>query len=325
MDVAEGVSRKPVRFGAAVGLNRTDWPAVRDACLRAEASGWDSVWVEDHLLADEGDWHDPKLEGWATLAALAVLTSRVRLGHLVLANTLRNPGLTAKLASTLDHLSDGRMVLGIGGGWFEREHEAFGIDFGSGPGERLDRLDESVRYIRRLLDGETFSEVGRFYAFTDAVCAPAPVQRRLPILIGGNGRRKTLRTVATSADIWNTYEPEPFFRSLEVLKEHCQNVGRDFTEIEVTLCQVAVIRDDPAQAIAVHKVVAAEHGLAGDTPEDPPKLQLDLWGSPEQVAEGLQPFIAAGVDEVIVVFRSPFDLETVERIGEVRSALEVRR
>ena len=138
-----GLTRR-MRFGAAFWINRFDWPTLRDACLAVERAGWDGLWVDDHLLADEGDPGDAKLEGWATLAALAVLTERVRLGLLVGANTFRSPGLTAKLATTVDHLSDGRSVLGLGGGWFEREHDAFGLDFGSGFGERLDRLDEAT-------------------------------------------------------------------------------------------------------------------------------------------------------------------------------------
>src|SRR5204863_6394463 len=132
-------------------------------CLAVEAAGFDSLWLDDHLLSDEGDWHDPKLEGWASLAALAALTNRVDLGLLVAANTFRNPGLTAKLATTLDHLSDGRFILGLGGGWFEREHEAFGLDFGAGFGERLDRLEESIGLIARLLAGEQVTDEGRFY------------------------------------------------------------------------------------------------------------------------------------------------------------------
>ena len=150
-----------MRFGAAFWIQRTTWPELRDACLAAERAGWDSLWVDDHLLADEGDPSDPKLEGWATISALATVTRRVRLGLLVGANTFRGPGLTAKLATTVDHLSGGRFVLGLGGGWFEPEHDAFGLDFGSGFGERLDRLDESVGLIRRLLDGERVTHEGR--------------------------------------------------------------------------------------------------------------------------------------------------------------------
>src|SRR4029079_14216301 len=121
-----------VRFGAAFWIQRTDWPGLRDACLAAERAGWDTIWLDDHLLSDEASPDDPKLEGWASLHAVASVTSRARLGLLVSSTTFRNPGVIAKLATTLDHVSGGRAVLGLGGGWFDREHEAFGIDFGSG-------------------------------------------------------------------------------------------------------------------------------------------------------------------------------------------------
>jgi alkanesulfonate monooxygenase SsuD/methylene tetrahydromethanopterin reductase-like flavin-dependent oxidoreductase (luciferase family) len=137
-----------MRFGAAFWVQGTGWPDLREAILRAEAAGYDDLWIDDHLLSDEGDWHSGKLEGWTTLAAVAAITSRARLGLMVAANTLRNPGLTAKMATTLDHVSGGRAILGIGAGWFEREHEAFGFDFGSGFGERLDRLAEAVPLMR---------------------------------------------------------------------------------------------------------------------------------------------------------------------------------
>src|SRR3954469_14280553 len=147
----------PVRIGAAFWVQRTDWPSLRIAVEAADAAGVDDVWIDDHLLSDEGDSSDGKLEAWSTLSAVAAVTTRTRLGHLVAANTFPTPDLTAKLATTLDHLSGGRAILGLGGGWFEEEHAAFGIDFGSGFGERLDRLAESVEVIRRLLDGERFS------------------------------------------------------------------------------------------------------------------------------------------------------------------------
>jgi alkanesulfonate monooxygenase SsuD/methylene tetrahydromethanopterin reductase-like flavin-dependent oxidoreductase (luciferase family) len=166
-----------VRFGAAFWIQRTDWPDLRDAALAAEQAGFDSLWLDDHLLSDEGDWRDAKLEGWLALTALAPLT-HVRLGHLVVANTFRNPGLTAKMAATLDNISGGRFVLGLGGGWFGREHEAFGLDFGSGFGERLDRLEEATDIIERLLAGEHVTYHGRFYDIEDAICEPRPVQPR---------------------------------------------------------------------------------------------------------------------------------------------------
>ncbi|HEV2006347.1 MAG TPA: LLM class flavin-dependent oxidoreductase, partial [Candidatus Limnocylindrales bacterium] len=116
-----------MRFGAAFWMQQTDWPSLRDACLAAEAAGFESLWLDDHLLSDEGDSRGAKFEGWTSLAALAALTTRPTLGLLVAANTLRNPGLTAKMAATIDNVSSGRFILGIGGGWFEREHEAFGF------------------------------------------------------------------------------------------------------------------------------------------------------------------------------------------------------
>src|SRR4051794_41594721 len=181
-------------------------------------------------MAIFGPWEQPIFEGWMALAAVAQATTKLRLGLMVGANTFRNPGLTAKLATTLDHVSDGRAVLGIGGAWFEREHDAFGFDetWGSGVGERLDRLDESVMLLRRLLDGERVTHEGRFYSMRDALCEPRPVQDRLPILVGGSGPKKTLRTVAQRADAWNTSGAIDEARSsLAILDEHCAAVGRD--------------------------------------------------------------------------------------------------
>jgi F420-dependent oxidoreductase-like protein len=311
-----------MRFGAAFWIHRTDWPSLRDACLAAERAGWDSLWLDDHLLPDEGDWHDPKLEAWSTLSAIAALTERVRLGLLVSANTFRNAGLTAKLATTLDHVSGGRAVLGIGGGWFEREHEAFGIEFGSGHGERLDRLDEAVGLIRRLLDGETVTHEGPFYAMRDALCRPRPIQARLPILIGGSGPRKTLRTTAAYADLWNAYgQPDAIAASDAVLRAHCQDLGRDEDEIARTVTQDAVIRDTTEAARAVYDELAAIHRLEEKTGAESGARYVILTGPPAEIAEQLRDYEAVGVNEVMWIFRHPFDLETIERIDEVRTAL----
>jgi F420-dependent oxidoreductase-like protein len=311
-----------LRFGAAFWINRTDWPELRDACLAVERAGWDSLWVDDHLLADEGDPADPKLEGWTTLAALAVLTERVRLGLLVAANTFRAPGLTAKLATTIDQLSGGRAVLGIGGGWFAREHEAFGIDFGTGFGDRLDRLDEAVGLIRRLLDGERITHEGRFYALHDALCEPRPIQARLPILIGGSGPTKTLRTTARYANLWNGYgPPETIAATSEILRERCAEIGRPFAEIERTVTLHGVMRDTAAKAESAWDAVAQRHGLVGRVGSDGSDRGLTVGGPPSEVAAYLDGYRKIGVSEVTFVFRSPFDLETIERIAEVRAAL----
>jgi alkanesulfonate monooxygenase SsuD/methylene tetrahydromethanopterin reductase-like flavin-dependent oxidoreductase (luciferase family) len=311
-----------MRFGAAYWIQRTDWPALRDACTAAERAGFDTLWLDDHLLADEGDWHDGKLEGWATLAALAPLTTTARLGLLVAANTFRNPGLTAKLATTLDHLSNGRLILGIGGGWFDREHEAFGLNFGSGFGERLDRLEESVGLIERLLAGEQVTHHGRFYSMVDALCAPRPIQARLPILIGGSGREKTLRTTARHADLWNGYgEPARIAETSDVLRQRCEEIGRPFDAIERTVTMEVVIRASESEARKAYEAVEDRHGIRGCIGSDGSPRGLNAAGPPEVVADYVRQYESLGIAEVIWIFRNPFDLETMSRLGEVRAFL----
>ncbi|HET7703951.1 MAG TPA: TIGR03560 family F420-dependent LLM class oxidoreductase [Candidatus Limnocylindrales bacterium] len=309
----------PVRFGAQLWVQQTSWRELCDAALTAEREGWDGVWVWDHLLAIFGPWEQPIFEGWTTLGAFAAVTSRVRLGLMVGANTVRNPGLTAKLATTLDHVSDGRAVLGIGGAWFEREHEAFGIDFGSGFGERLDRLDEAVMLMRRLLDGERIAHhEGRFYQMHDALVEPRPIQPRLPILIGGSGPKKTLRTTARYADAWNTNgELAKVRQDVATLEAHCADVGRDPAEIERTVSFPILIRDRAADAEAAW----AERMRANGTPDAGKNLPY-LLGSPAQVADAIRPFRdELGFHHVIVRFPAPHDRETLARIGEVRELL----
>jgi F420-dependent oxidoreductase-like protein len=311
-----------LRFGAAFWIQRTDWRGLAAAATAVEDAGWDSLWLDDHLLSDEGDWHDPKLEGWTALAAVASLTGRLRLGLLVSSTTFRNPGLIAKLATTIDHVSEGRSVLGLGGGWFEQEHHAFGFDFGEGFGERLDRLDEATMLIRRLLDGELVTHRGRFYELHDALCMPRPVQARLPILIGGSGPRKTLRTTALYADLWNGYgAPDRIAATSAVLRERCEEVGRPFEAIERTATAHFVIRDTAALADEAWAAIAARHGLAGHLGSDGTDRGLTAGGSPAEIATYVSGYRDAGVSEVVFVFRDPFDLETIGRIGEVKRAL----
>jgi F420-dependent oxidoreductase-like protein len=307
---------QPVRVGAAFWVQRTDWPSLREAVVAAEAAGADDLWIDDHLLTDEGDADDPKLEGWSTLAAVAAVTNRARLGLLVAANTFRNPGLTAKIATTVDHISSGRLNLGIGGGWFAEEHEAFGIEFGSGFGERLDRLAESVEIIRRLLDGERFSFDGRFYCLHDALAAPRPVQPHLPILVGGSGPQKTLRIVARHADLWNAYgPPESLTATDAILRERCDEVGRDEAEIERTVNLNVVVRSTRAEAERAWKSYATAH-----RPREG-EGQLVVGGPIEEVAAMLVEYARAGFRHPILIFRSPWDLETIGSLGAIREAV----
>jgi alkanesulfonate monooxygenase SsuD/methylene tetrahydromethanopterin reductase-like flavin-dependent oxidoreductase (luciferase family) len=306
-----------VRFGLQLWSQSTDWPGFRDAALAAEAHGWDSVWTWDHLLAIFGPWEQPILEGWSAMAALGPLTTRVRLGLMVGANTFRNPGLTAKLAATLDHLSGGRAVLGIGGAWFDREHDAFGFDFGTSAGARLDRLDESVMLMRRLLDGERFSHDGPAYTFHDALLAPPPIQAHLPILIGGSGRRKTLRTVAQRADGWNTAGTLAEVRdALGALEAHAAAVGRDLATLEKTVSFPIVIDDDAVEARARAEALMAANAVTSMGPGPV------LTGSPSAVAEAIRPYRDLGFGTVIVRMPAPYDIQTIERIADVAAALD---
>ena len=250
-----------IKLGILLWSRRATWPEMLDAAKRVDRLGYAHLWTWDHLYAIFGDPYQPIFEGPSLLAAWARETEQTRLGLLVGANTFRNPGLVAKQATTLDHVSDGRAILGIGGAWMEPEHRAHGIDFGSGFGQRLDWLDESVSAIRRVLDGESVTSApGGRYAFDDLRHAPLPVQPHLPIMIGGSGEKKTLRTVARYADLWNAMgTPETLAHKVDVLRGHCDAVGRDIAEIEFTLGIKATIRDSQAEAERVWTAAIAHN------------------------------------------------------------------
>ena len=306
-----------VRIGFLLWPQTDAWPPLRDAAVRAERNGAASLWTWDHLMSIVGPWEGPILEGWSVLSGWAAVTERATLGLMVGANTFRNPGLTAKLAVTLDHQSNGRAILGIGGAWFEREHEGYGIDFGSGFGERLDRLDESVRVMRRLLDGERFDHEGPIYPMHDALAAPRPVQPHLPIMIGGSGPQKTLRTLARYGDMWNTGGSLEALRTKDAtMRERCAEIGRDPESIEKTFSVDMILRDTREAAVARYREIAELGGFADDDEEDPPHV-----GTPEQVADSLRPMIGLGFRHFLVDMPSPYDAETIDRFGEVLELL----
>ena len=301
-----------VKLGVLLWPQTASWPEIRDAAALADRSGAASLWTWDHLNSIVGPWEGPILEGWSVLAGWSQVTERATLGLMVAANTFRNPGLTAKLATTLDHLSGGRAVLGLGGAWFEREHEAYGIDFGSGFGERLDRLDEAVMLVRRLLDGETVTHDGPVYPMRDAICTPRPVQVRLPIMIGGSGPKKTLRTLATYGDQWNAMGELPKLTERDaILREHCARIGRDDTEIERTTTVDIVIRDTHEAGLAYYQARLTANGEEFD-----PDWNFFV-GTPADIAEGLQPLLALGFRHVLIDMPAPYDTETIGRLGEL--------
>ena len=312
--------RFPVRVGGLIWPQVGSWQDIRTAATAADRAGLDSLWTWDHLYAIVGDPHQPIFEGWTMLAAWAELTDRAMLGLMVGANTFRNPGLVAKTAVTVDHASNGRCWLGLGGAWFEDEHLAYGIDFGSGFGERLDWLEESVAAIRAMLAGGTAnSPEGGAYAFSDAIVQPPPFNGpgRLPIMVGGSGEKKTLRTVARHADGWNAYETiDVMRRKVDVLAAHCADAGRDIGQIEFTFGPYCVIRDDPAEA---RRVLTGQLANNGESFE--PRPETDFTGPPELIAERWRPYLELGFTHLIVDLPAPYDHETIERLPEVRALL----
>lgn len=310
-----------LRLGILLWSQATEWPPMVEAARRVDELGYEHLWTWDHVYAIYGDPYQPIFEGYSVLAAWAMATERTRLGLLVGANTFRNPGLVAKTVATLDHISGGRAIMGLGGAWFDLEHEAHGLDFGSGFGQRLDWLDESVGAIRTLLDGGEVTYASDRYRFEKLRHQPVPLQGHLPIMIGGGGERKTLRTVARYADMWNVFgSPDVLARKDAILREHCAAVGRDPAAIERSVGCKMVIRDDAAEA----ERVWADQMVHNRTPREDWDGPETLWlGTPGQIAATIRDRVAVGFSTIIVEMPAPYDLETIERlIGEVKPMVE---
>lgn len=217
-------------FGIVTGQHWRTWDEMVEQWEWADASGWDSAWAFDHFFSLRDGELGPCLEGWTLLAALAVKTTRVQVGLLVTGNTHRNPAVLAKQAVTVDIISGGRSILGMGAAWNEREHQAYGIDFPSAR-ERVDRFGEAMEVISLLERQERTSFHGAFYRVEEAPFEPRPVFGHIPVLIGSTGKRM-LRHVARYADQWDGGGSPEEFRALgEQLHARCVEVGRDPAEI----------------------------------------------------------------------------------------------
>jgi alkanesulfonate monooxygenase SsuD/methylene tetrahydromethanopterin reductase-like flavin-dependent oxidoreductase (luciferase family) len=314
--------RGRVRIGLDLDPTQGSWAEMATVVRMADELGYDSLWTWDHLYGTD----DPRqriFEGWTTIAAWAALTTTPTVGLLVGANTFRNPGLVAKCAVTVDHISQGRCVLGLGAGWRPREHHDHGLDFGSGFGERLAWLEESVAAVSALLRGDVVtSPSGGRYAFEGLRHAPTPWDGpgRLPILIGGGGERRTIPIAARYADIWHHRGSVDYLaRKLDVLIAACAAVGRDPAGIELAFDPHVIIRDDPAAALAVHERSLAAHLQTLGVPPDP----TEHWfGPPDEIVERWRPYLALGFRHLIVDLPSPYDQETVTRMPEVRALAE---
>jgi F420-dependent oxidoreductase-like protein len=264
--------------------NSHPWEEIQRSCVRADETGWDGIWFADHFMPFSEDTSGPVHEAWATLAALAAVTRRARLGPLVVGNTYRNPAVLLKTAATVDHVSGGRLVLGIGAGWQENEHRAYGIEFGSFS-ERFEKLEESLRILRALRDDGRAELDGRHYTMADAPLSPRPAGP-LPILIGGGGERKTLRLVARYAEEWNVWgTPDVLAAKGRVLDEHCEREGRDPDSIQRSAVALLFLCDTEERAAQLR---------------ERPIGRPCLIGTPSQLHEQLQAFVDAGVHEVIV-------------------------
>ena len=311
-----------LKLGILLWNQATDWPSYQAAVEKVDELGYDHLWAWDHLYAIFGDPLQPIFEGWASLSAAAMATKHLRLGLLVGANTFRNPGVVAKLATTLDHISGGRAILGLGGAWMEPEHTAYGIDFGSGFGQRLDWLEESVAGVHAMLDGKAVTSApGGRYRFEAAEVHPRPLQAHLPIMIGGSGEKKTLRTVARHADLWNAMGDVDLLRhKVEVLRGHCDAEGRDIAEIDFTLGVKLTIRDSAAESERVWAAAMAHNKTPMSWVED----DVTFFNvTPEQAVERLAPYVELGFRTIISEQPAPYDTETLERfIGEVKPLLE---
>ena len=266
----------------------TDWPELLSRCQHAEATGWDGLWFADHFMPNEEDVAPPVNESFTVLAALAASVPRVRIGHMVAGNTYRHPAVTAKMAAGIDRISGGRFVLGLGAGWQENEHRAYGLPFYT-TAERLARLDEACQIVTSLFANERTTFDGAYYRLDDAPLSPKPLQDPLPLMIGGGGERVTLRIAAKYAHEWNAFgTPEVMKHKSEVLDRHCAEVGRDPAMISrsVGLTLEPNERADVdaiKRAVSAYAAVGMDEIIVGD---------FTLGGGGQQLLDAMDRFIS---------------------------------
>lgn len=260
------------------------WSEILYLAQHVEKTGWEGIWFADHFMPNAADTSGPWNECWTTLAALAATVPRIRIGPLVTGNTYRHPAVLAKMAATVDQLSGGRLVLGLGAGWQENEHRAYGIPFYT-TGERLRRLEEACQVIKALFQDDQSDFEGKYYQLQDAPLYPKPLQNPLPLLIGGGGEKVTLRIAARYADEWNVWgDPEILRHKMAVLDRHCAEVGRDPQQIKRSAQALVMLTDDQA---ALEKMRS----------RGPFSV---IGGSVEELRATVAAYAEAGVDELIV-------------------------
>ncbi len=305
-----------IKFGAQVTQAGASWEELASLWRELdERSSFDHLWLMDHFVTGMGaafGSEGPCMEGWTSLAALAQATSRLRLGILVTGNTYRHPAVLAKMATTVDHISSGRLELGLGAAWHTFEHEAFAIPFHT-VRERLERLDEATQVIKLLWTQDRPKFQGRYYQLDGPPYNPPNLQQpHPPILIGGGGEKRTLLTVAKYADATNVSgTPEEVRHKFEVLAGHCRDVGRDYASIRRTIQVPLFLNEDPAFQ---QRVVQGLVSMRGGSEED--ARRSVLMGSPDEVKAGVKAYADAGVQEVIVAQFPRFHRDSLLRFAE---------
>jgi len=300
-----------MKFGVQVNCYRQTWEGIRTSIETMEAGRWNSLWFADHFVPPPGPREDEPLtafEGYTLIAVAAGMTKKLRLGHLVLGNTYRNPALLAKMATTLDHASEGRFTLSLGAGWFQREHEAYGWDFPTMK-ERQDRFQEACELIRMLFTADGPVDYnGQYYRLDQAPLSPGCFQKpHIPIMVGGTGERRTLRTLAMHGDIMNLdgwagqgMSIEIFRHKVNVLKQHCENVGRDPAEIKLTALMPLLITDDK------EKMETFIRRLGPGS----------MAGSRNYLVDRIGEFIAEGIDEIMFGSIPTGDVDAFQQVEE---------
>ena len=307
-----------MKFGASISSYTTTWDSIESAIHTMESGGWDSIWFPDHFIppaAWKGGEDQPIFESWSLLAAVAGMTEKLRMGHMVNGNTYRNPALVAKMATTIDQISRGRFILSHGAAWFQREHDAYGWEFPSLK-ERSDRFEESCKLIRLLLNSEDpVNFEGEYYSLENAPLSPKSFQNpHIPIMIGGLGEKRTLRTLARYGDMWNLdgfavgkeenvryggMSLELFNRKVDILHQHCEKAGRDPSEISLTISMPTKLSKDKSETDAFIKQVGPG----------------TVAGTADYIVSRVGEFMEAGVDEIMFSPR-PSDSESLQALDE---------
>jgi alkanesulfonate monooxygenase SsuD/methylene tetrahydromethanopterin reductase-like flavin-dependent oxidoreductase (luciferase family) len=300
------------------------WPEVAAFAREVDRLGYDFLLMHDHLLATQGDLHQPFFESYTTLGAFAIITQQVHLGHLTVGNPFRNPGVVAKATATLDHISNGRMTLCLGAGSLPEEFPPHGLAVGQTLGDRLRALDESLSIVTRILAGEEVTFDSPNYHMDRIKHRPKPLQPHVPVIVGASGEKVGLRIAATYADYWQmSVGPSDFdeFRhKKEVLDRWCRDVGRDRAAIKDVPEGAFILRETKAEAEAAFK---AYSGHFSWTDEIRNIMESTLFaGASDEVAARLRPLREEGIDGLIYQALPPYDFETIRRLAtEVAPAL----